>query len=88
MRESGLTVDDFDPSEWGEPPLDRDTTRWRREGDWQRTITWQLGDGYRAEHLAWYAEFLELDGHEDCCHHTWPSFRTVRQIAWYADDPL
>lgn len=31
-------------------------------GDWER------------DQPVWMREYLQLDGHEDCCHHTWPVF--------------
>jgi len=89
MKRTDFKVEDFDPDEWGNPPPDLnglDPKRWAREGEWRRNIVWSLGPGYDAQYLVWYAEFLELDGHEECCHHTWPSFVTVRQLSWHVVD--
>lgn len=50
---------------------------------------WELGKGgiYDGEKwvrgMMWSRNRLELDGHEDCCHHSWPVFVQVGE--WVED---
>lgn len=67
------------PEEWGKKPRHRPPQKWcptQWDGSWERTIQfWRDPDtGVEMEQLGWSRNLLEMDGHEDCCRHSWPKF--------------
>jgi hypothetical protein len=52
-----------------DPPETWCPTSW--VGEWQLGSSWNTSMPRDAEGIAvWIREYLEHDGHEDCCHHT------------------
>lgn len=52
------------------------------EGDWHLTHAWDTTMPIDAVgEPVWFREALELDGHEDCCHHTREVLRFVADLA-------
>lgn len=77
-------AEDFPAEAWGLHPPEADPTRYRPKGPWTRIVSWSY-DGYcEREDLAWYREYIELDGHEECCGHSWPIVVLVPggQVSW------
>lgn len=60
---------------WGRPPRRkaRPGTKWL--GRWERRTVHFVGEGGKVRRQrAWVREYLELDGHEECCRHVWPVY--------------
>ncbi len=73
---------------WGatltRPPRRPAPKRGRWISEWTLSDYWTYDGERTLRGKAWFRDYLQLDGHEDCCHHTWQVYVTVGEMV---EDP-